>query len=225
MVNLTLLKEKAKKFAEDQKDTSYEKGETSSFWLDFMKIFDIKDKVLNFEYQVKDGNNQTKFIDVIWKGNFIVEQKTKGKNLDKAFKQALGYTHLLSNEDRVDYIIVCDFNTFRLTSIKTNEDIEFTLEELPDYIENFDFIYNYGEKFHPTQEQLTLKASEVLAKIHDELESTNYTEKDLEIFLIRLLFCLYAEDTGIFDEYQFYDYIKLSDKNIKIYCFVDRKEI
>ena len=104
--------------------------------------------------------------------------------------------------------MVSDFERFRLTNFLTKKKINFTIEELPEHIQDFDFIYNYGKIQHHNQEELTLKASELLAKIHDELVSTNYNQHDLELFLMRILFCLYAEDTGIFNEDQFYKFIK-----------------
>lgn len=214
MVNLTLMKEKAEIFVEEHEDDYYEKGQTALFWRDFLDIFDIKAKdVAQFEFNVKDVDNNSKFIDLFWKGNLVVEHKSKGKNLDSAFEQALGYTDLLSAEEKPNYIIVSDFERFRLINFLTKKKINFTINELPEHIQDFDFIYNYGKIQHHDQEELTLKASELLAKIHDELVSTNYNQHDLELFLMRILFCLYAEDTGIFNEYQFYDYIKITDNN------------
>ena len=214
MVNLTLMKEKAEIFVEEHKEDYYEKGQTAQFWIDFLDIFSVKAKdVAQFEFNVKDVDNNSKFIDLFWKGNLVVEHKSKGKNLDSAFEQALGYTDLLSAEEKPNYIIVSDFERFRLINFLTKKKINFTIDELPDHIQDFDFIYNYGQIQHHDQEELTLKASEILAKIHDELVSTNYNQHDLELFLMRILFCLYAEDTGIFNEDQFYDYIQITDNN------------
>ncbi len=214
MVNLSLMKEKAEIFVEEHKDDYYEIGQKVLFWRDFLDIFGVKVKdVIQFEFNVKDLNNNNKFIDLFWKGNLVVEHKSKGKNLDSAFEQALGYTDLLSASDKPNYIIVSDFERFRLTNFLTKKEINFTIKELPEHIKDFDFIYNYGKIIHHNQEELTIKASELLAKIHDELVSTNYNQHDLELFLMRILFCLYAEDTGIFNEYQFYDYIQITDNN------------
>lgn len=214
MVNIFLMKEKAELFVEEHKNDSKENAEKQGFWIDFLDIFGIKQKdVSQFEWNVKNLDNKDNFIDLFWKGNLVVEHKSKGKNLDSAFEQALGYTDLLSAEEKPNYIIVSDFERFRITNFLTKKKINFTIEELPEHIKDFDFIYNYGKIQHHNQEELTLKASELLAKIHDELVSTNYNQHDLELFLMRILFCLYAEDTGIFNEYQFYDYIQIKDNN------------
>lgn len=210
------MQEKAEIFVEEHKDDYYEKGQAIIFWRDFLDIFGVKTKdVAQFEFNVKDVDNKDNFIDLFWKGNLVVEHKSRGKNLDSAFEQALGYTELLSADEKPNYIIVSDFERFRLTNFLTKKKINFTIEELPKHIKDFDFIYNYGKIVHHDQEELTLKASELLAKIHDELVSTNYNQHDLELFLMRILFCLYAEDTGIFKEYQFYDYVH-SDNDMEI---------
>lgn len=214
MANKTIMKQKAEIFVKEHKDDSKENAEKQGFWIDFLDIFGIKQKeVSQFEWNVKDIENKDGFIDLFWKGNLVVEHKSKGENLDSAFNQALGYTDSLSANQKPNYIIVSDFEKFRLINFMTKKKKEFLIYDLPDHITDFSFIYNYGKIEHHDQEELTLKASEILAKIHDELVSTNYNQHDLELFLMRLLFCLYAEDTGIFNEDQFYNYIKITEKN------------
>lgn len=214
MVNFALMEEKAEHFVKEHIHDSKESAEKQGFWIDFFDIFEIKLKnVSQFEWNVKDIDNKDGFIDLFWKGNLVVEHKSEGKNLDDAFDQAIGYTDCLSSSEKPKYIIVSDFKRIRITNFITKKSKEFHLEELPHHIEDFDFIYNYGEITHHDQKALTISASELLANIHDELVKTNYNQKDLELFLMRILFCLYAEDTGIFKEQQFTNYIEITSDN------------
>ena len=185
MTNKTFMKQKAEIFVKEHKDDSKENAEKQGFWIDFLDIFGIKQKdVSQFEWNVKDIENNDGYIDLFWKGNLVVEHKSKGKNLDSAFNQALGYTDSLSANQKPNYIIVSDFEKFRLINFMTRKKKEFLIYDLPDHITDFSFIYNYGKIEHHDQEELTLKASELLAKIHDELVSTNYNQHDLELFLM-----------------------------------------
>ena len=203
------MKQRAIKFIEDYKDSSSEKSEAQNYWRDFFNIFGVSLREVGiFEQKVKQLSGSDGFIDLFWSGQLIVEHKSLGKNLDSAFQQALGYAQMLSASEKPKYIIVSDFQRIRLINLIENIETEFKLGELVDNLSLFRFIHEKEIKHHGEQMELNLKASELMADLHDSLKETNYKGHQLEIFIIRILFCLYAEDTGIFNNYQFTDFVK-----------------
>lgn len=210
-MRLTLLQmqDKANEFKETFKDASDERSEAQEYWLEFFKIFGIeKRKVdISFEYAIDKIDGSKGYIDCFWPSLLIVEHKSLGKNLNMAYDQLLDYTISLSSSQTPRYAIVSDFQRIRLIDFAENTKIEFKLSELDEHISDFSFIYEKDDIIREPQKELKIKASKIMANLHDSLKKNNYPEEDLEQFLTRLLFCLYAEDTGIFNEYQFHDYI------------------
>ena len=203
------IKQRASKFIEDYKNSSSEKSDAQNYWRDFFNIFDISLRdVAIFEQKVKKLGGTDGFIDLFWSGQLIVEHKSLGKNLDSAFQQALGYAETLSSAEKPKYIIVSDFQRIRLINLIENSQSEFKLIELIDNLSLFNFIWQKEIKHITEQKELNIQASELMADLHDCLKKTNYQGHELEIFIIRILFCLYAEDTGIFNNYQFTDFVK-----------------
>ena len=129
---------------------------------------------------------------MFWCGQLIVEHKSIGKSLDSAFQQALGYVETLSSAEKPKYIIVSDFQRIRLIDLIENVETEFKLIELVDNLSLFNFIWQKEIKHHTEQKELNLEASELMEDLHDTLKKTNYQDHELEIFIIRILFCLYA---------------------------------
>lgn len=178
------------------------------FWRDFFHIFGVNWKdVAIFELAVKKFGGAQGFIDCFWKGKLVIEHKSRGKSLTSAFNQAVGYLDTLSSEEKPRYVIVSDFDRIRLVDLFTTKKKEIHLIELTDNIQMFKFIYEDDVHHHQVQEELNIDASELMGALHDSLKNDGYNGKDLELFLIRLLFCVYAEDTGIFEPYQFTDYV------------------
>jgi hypothetical protein len=132
----------------------------------------------------------------------LVEQKSRGKNLDLAFTQALGYFPGLAERDLPQIIIVCDFARFRVHRLTTNETVEFELKDLHKHIKLFGFVAGYKALEIKAQDPVNIKAAERMGKLHDALKASGYTDHPLEVLLVRLLFCLFADDTGIFQPAQ-----------------------
>lgn len=194
------IKRRAKAFSEDWKDAHYEKGETQSFYNDFFEIFGIKRRqVAVYEKMVQGLDaNRRGFIDLFWPGTLIVEQKSAGKDLLAAQMQASEYFNWLSERDQPRYILTCDFQRWKLIDLDDNgREISFTLSDLHKHVTEFDFMLGRRVTFK-TQASVTIKAAELMGKLHDALEDSGYTGHDLEQLLVRLLFCLFADDTGIF---------------------------
>lgn len=194
------IKRRAKAFSEEWKDAHYEKGETQSFYNDFFEIFGIKRRQVAVYEKLVQGldANRRGFIDLFWPGTLIVEQKSAGKDLLAAQMQASEYFNWLSERDQPRYILTCDFQRWKLIDLDDNgREVNFTLPELHKHVTEFDFMLGRRVTFK-TQASVTIKAAELMGKLHDALEDSGYTGHDLEQLLVRLLFCLFADDTGIF---------------------------
>jgi len=191
---------RASKFAAEWKDAHYEKGETQTFYNEFFDIFGVtRRRVASFEELVKHIEDRYGFIDLFWKGVLLVEQKSAGRNLTKAKKQAFDYFPGIKENDLPRYVLVSDFQTFELYDLDEGKEYHFALSELPAYIEAFGFIIGVQQRTFHDQDPVNIKASELMGRLHDALEESGYKGHDLERFLVRLLFCLFADDTGIFE--------------------------
>ena len=189
----------ATKFSKEWENAHYEKGETQTFYNEFFEIFGVRRKNVSvYEQKVKKlANNNNGFIDLFWPGTLLVEQKSAGRNLSKAREQALDYFISLKETEKPDFILLSDFQTFQLLDLEENTEHHFTLAELPDNIQHFGFMLGRKQK-HKDQDPVNIEASLLMSNLHKHLEVSNYNSNDLEILLVRIMFCLFAEDTLIF---------------------------
>ena len=194
------IRSRAAEFSREWADATYEKGEAQSFYNDFFEIFDVKRRsVARYEEHVKKLNNKSGFIDLFWPGVLLVEQKSAGHNLADAYGQAGDYFDALPERERPRYILVSDFQKFELHDLDTREQTDFTLKDLPSHVENFGFILGVERKTFRDQDPANIKAAELVGRLHDALDEAGYRGHDLERFLVRIVFCLFADDTGIFE--------------------------
>lgn len=200
---INTLRSRAHQFVLDHQDDVKENAEAQSFLNDFFAIFDIKRKtVASFELAVKiDTDKSSKHLDLLWPGTLLVEMKSAGKNLDEAFKQAVGYLKRLDDQDKPVYILVCDLQSFRLHNVETSEEHNFPLAELPDNLDLFGFMH--GKDMQQISEfELNEKAALLLGDLYDSLRDSGFEGHALQVFMVRVLFCLFAEDTGVFNPRQ-----------------------
>ena len=191
---------RAAEFAREWQNASYEKGETQSFYDAFFKIFDRKrSSVARYEEHVKKFDNRDGFIDLFWPGVLLVEQKSEGRDLGKAYEQAGEYFDALEERDRPRYILVSDFQSFELHDLDERHTTSFKLTELAENVESFSFILGVDRRVFRDQDPVNIEAGEIVGQVHDALKATGYSGNDLERFLVRLVFCLFADDTGIFE--------------------------
>ncbi len=153
----------------------------------------------SFEEPVKLLGHERGFIDLFWKGVLLVEQKSAGRNLIRAKEQALNYFPGLKEHELPRYLLVSDFQTFELYDLEDDACIRFALRQLPDHIEDFGFILGVQKRTFRDQDPVNIQAAEMMGLLHDALKESGYSGHDLERFLVRLVFCLFADDTGIFD--------------------------
>jgi hypothetical protein len=206
------IRNRAFAFAAEWKDESSERAEGTSFLNDFFHVFGRSRRlVASFEKPTKKGDGKTGFIDLLWKGTLLIELKSKGKDLDSAHQQANDYLSGLTDKELPKFILVSDFERFRLYDYDQGGDIvaEFQLVDLPANIKHFAFMAGYTATEVRPEDPVNIKAAEKMGRLHDELKAIGYTGHDLERYLVRLLFCLFAEDTGIFEKNMFRDLILL----------------
>ena len=203
------IKERAITFSKEWENDFNEDAEAKSFMDDFFNVFGIpRRRVASFETFVRKEDGKQGFIDLLWKGNLLIEFKSKGKDLGKAHQQAKDYFPGLKDHELPKYILVSDFERFKLYDLEDNFTIEFSLKEFVNNVQHFGFIAGYQKKVYKEQDPANIKAAELMGKLHDSLEEIGYTGHPLEVYLVRILFCLFAEDTTIFNKQQFQDYIE-----------------
>ena len=203
------IKERALIFSREWADTSKEEADAKPFLDAFFDVFGIsRKKIGTFEHRVKRLSETDGYIDLLWKGTILVEMKSKGKNLDKAFEQAKEYTYGLKQHELPKLILVSDFEVFRLTDIEEDKTHEFKLSELVNNVQHFAYLLGYQKKEYKEQNPANVKAAELMGKLHDRLKDIGYSGHPLEVYLVRILFLLFAEDTTIFEKQLFQDFIE-----------------
>ncbi|MBU6324212.1 MAG: N-6 DNA methylase [Bacteroidetes bacterium] len=208
-LSLNEVRTRAAAFARDWADAFDEDAEAQSFWDGFFRVFgQERRQVAMFEKFVTKLNNKQGYIDLFWPGKLVVEHKSKGKNLDRAFDQAADYFTGLKPAEYPRYIIVSDFARIRLYDLDHNSKHEITLAELPEKVDLFKFIAGYEQTQYKEQDHANIEAAELMGRLHDAMLATGYEGHALELYLVRLLFCLFAEDSNIFEKYQFQSYIE-----------------
>lgn len=209
-MNLSLneIKTRATAFAKDWEQTEgREEADAKEFLIDFLNIFGISRKrVATFEHRVKKLSEADGYIDLLWKGRLLVEMKSKGKDLSKAYTQAKEYCHGLKEHELPELIMVSDFYHFKVYDADGQE-TAFTLPQLLQYITVFYPLAGIQKRTFADQDPVNIKAAELMGQLHDELKTIGYEGHPLELYLVRLLFLLFADDTSIFERGTFLEYL------------------
>jgi hypothetical protein len=219
------IRQNAIRFSREWSEDCREDAEAKSFWDEFFTVFGMRRRLLaTFEEPVRRNNGQYGYIDLFWRGVMLAEHKSRGKSLDKAESQAFNYIQDLALEGRTDdlprYVILSDFERVALYDLEPDDQAdlplfenrhyrktEFPLKELHKHIQEFAFIAGYKQHRLREEDPINIKAVEILGNLHDALAEGDYTGHDLERFLVRILFCLFAEDTGLFEPGTFTFYL------------------
>lgn len=220
------IRQNAIRFSREWADAQREDAEAKSFWDEFFPVFGVRRRLLaTFEEPVRKINGQYGYIDLFWRGVMLAEHKSLGKSLDKAESQAFSYIQDLARDQRIAdlprYVILSDFKTIALYDLEPDEQldlplfesrhyrkIEFPVKELHKHIQEFAFIAGYKQHRLRDEDPINIKAVEILGDLHDALADGGYQGHDLERFLVRILFCLFAEDTGLFEPETFTLYLE-----------------
>lgn len=219
----------AKKFANFWKDKGYEKGESQPFWLALLRdVFGVEnpEAAISFEGRVKLA--KTSFIDgFIDATKVLVEQKSRGKDLRKPIKQSDGsfltpfqqakrYSAELPYSKRPRWIVVCNFREFLIYDMETptGEPESVALEDLPNEYYRLQFLVDETAERVGRETEISLQAGDLVRTLYDEFlkeyndPTSPQTSRSLNVLCVRLVFCLYAEDAGVFERGQFHDYLK-----------------
>ena len=187
-------------FAHQWKDASRENADAKLFWARFYECFGIRpESATIYEKAVEKLDGARGFIDSFIPGLLIVEHKSRGKSLDAAFGQASDYFMALAEAERPRYIVTSDFANFRLYDLKNDTRSECKLQDLPKRAGWFRFLTEQTDAPEIVEESpINRQAAYAVSRLHEALLRANFIGRDLEIFLTRLLFCFFADDTGIF---------------------------
>ena len=189
-----------------------EKSQAQSFLKEFFAVFGVDTVAINaFEHRIKFSDSSQGYIDCFWQGKILIEMKSRGKDLDAAFQQALEYVRALDDlSQRPRAIVVSDFARVRFYDFANDCALtEFALADLRKYVRLFGYMIGAGECGEiREQDPVNRKAAEQMAKLHDAMKAVGYAGHPLEVYLVRLLFCLFAEDTDIFGTNQFSEFVE-----------------
>lgn len=203
------IKTRAASFVKNWENTDREEADAKPFLVDFLNIFGHSQrKVATFEHRVKKLSEADGYIDLLWKGMLLVEMKSRGKDLSKAYTQAKDYCHGLKEYELPQLIMVCDFETV-IVYDAIGKETKFLLKDLVKNIQVFGIIAGYVKREFKEQDPVNIQAAELMGKLHDKLKAIGYTGHALEVYLVRLLFCLFADDSNIFNKDIFNDYLEL----------------
>src|SRR5579863_10013825 len=219
------IRHRAIAFSKEWTGVTSERAEKQTFWNEFFNVFGIPRRaVASFEEPVKGISGRYGYIDLFWPRVALVEHKSLGKDLGKAESQAFRYIQDLAREGRTDeiprYVIVSDFARIALHDLEPEEQkglplfagrrvasFEFPLADFHKQIHQFAFIAGYKQHKFEEQDPINIRAVEIMGRLHDALEAGGYSGHQLERFLVRILSCLFGEDTGIFERESFKLYL------------------
>lgn len=206
------IKTRASSFTNEWKETKREEADAKPFLIDFLNIFGISQKrVATFEHRVKKIDDASGYIDLLWPGTLLVEMKSRGQDLDKAYTQAKNYCHGLKEHELPKLIMICDFHFFHIYR-EDGFNIKFELAQLLDNLQIFEELAGYQKRTYHEEDPVNIAAAELMGKLHDQLKEVGYTGSPLEAYLVRLLFILFADDTTIFQKGIFFDYLEQRTK-------------
>lgn len=203
------IKSRAVEFSKEWENECSEDAEAKSFWDGFFNVFGLtRRRLASFEFQVKKHGGNQGFIDLFWPGVLIVEHKSRGRDLEKAHVQALDYFPGLAEKDLPKYVLISDFEKFKLYDLEEDTEQEFLLKDLHKKAHLFGFIAGYKKQKYKEEDEVNIKAAELMGKLYDSMIEANYGGHDLNVLLVRILFCLFADDAQIFNKNQFRNYIE-----------------
>lgn len=205
------IRKAATAFSKRWRNAYDEKAQAQSFLKEFFAVFGVDAvTVATFEHRVKFSDGSQGYADCFWQGRILVEMKSAGRDLDAASQQAMEYVRTLPSADYPHAVVVSDFQRIRFYNLeKDNALTEFALKDLRKYVTLFGYMIGADDGGEiREQDPVNRKAAEQMARLHDAMKSVGYTGHPLEVYLVRLLFCLFAEDTSIFKPEQLSHFIK-----------------
>ncbi|MBF0968928.1 MAG: class I SAM-dependent DNA methyltransferase [Actinomyces sp.] len=221
-LSLNTIRDRCVKFAHEWSDcVGDEKQEGHEFMRELMQCFGItKRKAISYERRSnRASTGRQGYIDALIPGKALIEMKSTGKNLDDAEEQALDYIHDLADVETPRLLIMSDFHRIRIVDLDqdmTSADnvesgrTEFELAKLPDHVDDLKFLAGYGmvRVGSREQEEASIRAARVMADLYEALDGSGYSDHEASIFLIRILFCLYGDDAGLWERDLFTEFLE-----------------
>ncbi|MEI6745856.1 MAG: DNA methyltransferase [Methylococcaceae bacterium] len=207
MIDIDALRARADWFSKEFTDANYEMGQAQNFMRGLCDVYGISPyRAAIFEDRVaKDGGGINR-IDGLFPGLLLVEMKSKGKSLEKAYEQTKGYVEKLKKRPDAlpRYVLVSDFQNLVLYDQESNTPdtpvADFKLADFQQNVEVLGFLSGYEREAILQQEAANIAAAKKLGELHDAIKDTGYAGDDLERLLVRILFCLFGDDTNLFGE-------------------------
>ena len=214
------IQDKALAFAHEWQDAKDEDKWAKAFWVRFFDIFGVRERSLGiFEERVKLLSGSDGKIDFFAPNRFLVEHKSKGKDLDSAFLQAANYMDALSEDEKPRYIIVSDFERFQIYDLEAptgSREVEFHLADLPSHVQKFAFLTDEEVREYKEEDPINVRAVRAIGKLYEALRASHYASQDdpnvISKLLTRLVFCFFADDTGIFNRNDLRRYLEDNTK-------------
>ncbi|MDI9334909.1 MAG: N-6 DNA methylase [Cytophagales bacterium] len=194
------LRAKLAAFATEWQGATREKQEAQQFWNAFCACFGLNKRGMAlYEDKRRRLNSSTGYIDCFIPSKMLVEHKSANKNLDDAKAQAISYAEVLAPHEMPQLLVVCDFQNWRVWDLETDKEVSFQLEDLPNHWELFEVLQTGKRRVIVEEDEANRKAAYAIAELHEALLKNRFHGKDLEVFLTRIVFCLFADDTHIFE--------------------------
>ena len=200
------IREQLHRIIHDYKDAEgYERGQSQNFWTQIFNAYGVSGQVQSkaFEHRLKDDKSQ-KYVDAFIPKLVMIEQKSRGIDLNKAYNQVSKYYERLSTADKPRYIVLSNFDELWLFDIENPLNIKeykCPIADLPKNAEWLDFLAPNAAMAEIVEENpINRQATEMVAKLHQAFISDGVNADELALFLTRLIFCFFADDTGIFGQ-------------------------
>ncbi len=209
-LSMNEIKARAAAFANRWRDASREEADAQEFEIDFLNVFGVtRRKVATFEKKVRKLDGKNGYVDLFWPGTLAIEMKSRGKDLAKAYEQAREYLEAFPQRELPRGVLICDFERFHFYDLDANAaKTEFTIDELPNKVELFAYLAGYQKRVYREQDPANFAAAEAMGRLHDRLKEIGYVGRELEIYLARLMFCMFADDAAIFEKDDFLFYLR-----------------
>lgn len=215
-LSLNEIRTRAAQFVLDWRDAKGdEKQEDQTFIRELLQVFGVSEtRAALYQKRVQRSSTGNRgYIDALIPGLVLIEMKSRGKNLGLAEIQALDYIQHLEEAEVPRYVLTSDFKRFRLLDLrgqKGNDTAEFLLEALPKNIETLGFLAGYETRAfgNREQEEASIKAAKIMGGLYEALEGSGYGDHEASIFLVRTLFALYADDSGVWQKHLFTEFLR-----------------
>lgn len=204
---------RADAFAARWRDATYERGESQTFWNEFLNVFGIDRKRVNAAFEhaaLRASTGNLGFIDLFWPGVLLVEQKSAGKDLDKAQFQALDYLPSLAQDELPMALVMSDFKRVRIVRLdgETATSCTFDTADLSSEIDRFNFLTKQRDVVIELEEKANASAVKLMGGLYDQLGKSGYEGHEASVFMVRILFLLFGDDTGLWRSRLFEEFIE-----------------